>query len=101
MAQNRKTRQQKISRSNRKQSQDTALPTQSPVEKSNNGAATLTPHQAEIAATQEYVVEELRRIGWISLICFVLLVIATLLLADFAWIVDFRQAIGLPESLIK
>ena len=46
-------------------------------------------HTQEIAETQRYVVDELRRIGWISLVCGAILAVATIFLADF----------GLTESI--
>lgn len=90
MAQTRKTRQQKIQQSQRKTQQITP-PQESGVEPVAVVSVMPMSHNQEIAETQRYVVDELRRIGWISLICGVILAIATIFLADFGWAEAIRN----------
>ncbi len=90
MSQARKTRQQKIQQSQRKpkpvRSEPVSIPT----------TAIYTPEKAinrEVADTQLYVVDELKRIGWITIICAVILLLATLFLADFTWVQAVRDSL--------
>lgn len=87
MAQARKTRQQKIQLSQRRIQQPT--PTQESGTDLVEHRIMPLSHTQEIAETQRYVVDELRRIGWISLVCGAILAVATIFLADF----------GLTESI--
>lgn len=91
MAQIRKTRQQKIQQSQRRivpmTSSDSEVVKINAAEQS---VATASPNQ-EIADTQLYVMAELKRIGWISLLCAAILAIATIFLADFEWAKSVRD----------
>jgi hypothetical protein len=90
----RKTRQQKIQISAR-QAHNTPVElfnTPAPVATSTT---TVTPEQAA-ASAYAYVTQDMRKIGWITLLCLSLLAIATLFLSDFPFLEHLRTALHLP-----
>lgn len=94
MPQSRKTKQQKIQISQRKAK---------PIESNPVDALAISETKTdlpsginqEIADTQRYVIDELKRIGWITVVCAVILTVATLLLSDFSWAQSFRKLLSL------
>ena len=91
MPQARKTRQQKIQQSQRSKTQQVTQVQESGVEPVEAVSVMPMSHSQEIAETQRYVVDELRRIGWISLVCGAILAVATIFLADFGWAEAIRN----------
>ena len=110
MAQVRKTRQQKIQQSIKK-TQQVDKPSENKVGSPSSTSTTLkasqptsdletglTPtQQQELKATQLYVAKEMKQIGWISLASAILLLVATVLLADYAWVEPIRDFLHLPQ----
>ena len=90
MPQSRKTKQQKIKQTQRK-TQSPDLNHSIALEAIPDNNVMHSGFNREIAETHLYVVGELKRISWISIICLAILAIATILLADFSWASAIRE----------
>ncbi len=104
MPQVRKTRQQKVQHRQRQAatpSRDAgavdAVPVSNNAIIANELAKPNLAIDAHIQATYTYAWEELRRIGWISLVCLGLLLVASLLLSEIPAIVELRNTLSLPN----
>lgn len=87
---NRKTREQKIKASARQQTTAETLTVDAPT----TATATIDPHA--LGADYHYVISDLKRIGWVTLVCFIILAIATVLISDISWFVHIRTTLHLP-----
>lgn len=88
---NRKTRQQKIQASRRHNAAG-ADPVKAITADSRN-------HDEAAAATSlqyAYVLQDLKKIAWITAICLALLLLATILISDIQPFVQLRQTLHLP-----
>ena len=97
MPQSRRTRQQKIQLTQRKGNNLLPVDGQE-IESRQDVHAGGTSHKAnarEAIETERYVIDELKRIAWISLLCVVILLLATILLADFEWAKSVRGVLSL------
>lgn len=86
---NRKTRHQKIQASQRQ----AANP---PISSGVNAMPQATPVPAGSQEQYAYVIQDLKKIGWITVICLILLLISTILISDFSIFVQLRSALHLP-----
>jgi hypothetical protein len=52
--------------------------------------------QALPGETYNYVAQDLRKIGWITVLCLVILAVATLFLSDISMVAHWRSVLHLP-----
>lgn len=90
---NRKTRQQKIRASSRQTAKREASLTNndsSPAKEASQASS------APIAGDYDYIAHDLKKIGWITLVCLLILAIATVFISDFQVFIDLRESLNLP-----
>jgi hypothetical protein len=89
---NRKTRQQKIKASQRQVQHQPAVSSVEPP-RSDQTVNSSSPSATE---NYSYIIGDLKKIGWITAICLLILAISTILISDIGFFVQLRSSFHLP-----